>query len=322
MSRALVIINPIAGSGEGNEFYNRIYGTKGLDLVKTTSETNACEMAKRGLERGYREIGACGGDGTVKEVAKALFSAKTDAVMGVIPLGNGNDASKGLGIPQDPYEALEVFLHSGRVMPIDVGMVDKEIFVNNVSFGTDAKIVHEITPIKKIYRKVPFLPADGLYLAAMFVELLKRMDYPQIRLAYPGKREVETDSLPTTILAIANGPRYGGKFRIAPAASFTDGKLDICWVRKMDKRRILDCFRHLIDGTHGQLPEVSLVRAEAESFFVRSESELFCQIDGEPGPKSKEYRISVIPRALNVVLPISVEEPIRISVKDSALQTI
>ena len=125
---------------------------------------------------------------------------------------------------------------------------------------------------------------------------------------------------PTTILAVANGPQYGGKFKIAPRANFTDGKLDICWIGKMDKLKIVTCLSKLMRGVHEQLPEVDAFKMPDQSFSIRSSAELVCQMDGEIVETSQEYHIGVIPRALNVAVPSSVAELIRVPLENSVPQ--
>jgi diacylglycerol kinase family enzyme len=78
---------------------------------------------------------ACGGDGTVNEVASAL--AFRDATLAIIPSGSGNGLARELRIPLDPDRAFDVAF-GGRERRIDAGELDHRLFFNIAGIGLDA----------------------------------------------------------------------------------------------------------------------------------------------------------------------------------------
>ena len=62
------------------------------------------------------------------QVTKALVKHKApkDVALAVIPMGTANDFATGLGIPTDPWEAMQLAVHD-TAMPIDVGTVNDEV---------------------------------------------------------------------------------------------------------------------------------------------------------------------------------------------------
>jgi diacylglycerol kinase (ATP) len=288
------IVNPISGDGRGARCVKMIKeSNRSIDVFETALSQTAADLTWMALARGYQTILAAGGDGTVSEIAGVLAGRKVP--LAVIPAGTGNDFSKGLGIPQNPKIALETAL-CGKKIKIDLGTINGRIFVNAASFGLDAKLTRHIPALKE--SRLP-LPGKSLYLIAFFREMFQRLDYPEVEVYFQGKGEII--SRRTTILVAANGPQYGAMFKIAPEASFTDGFLDICWIGKMSKRRILANIRKLLMGTHTDLPETGLFRVR--SFTIRCEKELDCQADGEILEPQKEYFISCLPKALEIIVP-------------------
>jgi len=316
MERVMVIVNPKSGMGKGarcteeiRRIKEKVLKTAGkeLDLVKSVAEgeNSIQELIRRAKEENRKEVIVVGGDGAVNAAANILCGSNIS--LGIIPAGVGNDLSKGLLIPQSTKAALDVALF-GKEIRIDLGLLDdKLVFVNVVSFGFDARIVQDIPTLKEKYR---FLSGEWLYLVFLLRELSRRIEYPRISVfsedgTRPPVKKLENNTL---ALVISNGPQYGGKFKIWPGASLTDGLLNVCWIAKMDKPRILWNLIKFLRGVHDSLPEVDMFTTD--SLLVSSLTELTCQIDGEPYQSKKEYKISTLPRALKVKVPRTPEVPI------------
>lgn len=293
--RTMVIVNPVAGMGRGARCGKMIATKENLDVFFTAPAKTAFDLAREAARKNYERVIGVGGDGTLGQIANGLLGS--DIPLGIIPVGVGNDFSKGVGIPQNSKEALGVAL-SGRSLPVDLGRVDDKIFINVVSFGLDAQLVRHIPTLR---RKYCFLPGEGLYLIAFSRELLSLLDYPKIWVSFLEEKTPRMIGRETTALVIANGPQYGAMFKIAPDASLIDGLLDICWIKAMDRRKILVNLLRLLQGTHARIPEVSMFRLP--SLSVYSAVKLACQVDGEVFEPKNEYHISVIPKALNIIVP-------------------
>jgi len=293
--KIMVIVNLTSGVGRGAKAGQEIARLLELDSVYTTPEKTAADIAKEAVKECYQRIIVVGGDGTLHEAANGLIGS--DISMGIVPSGVGNDFSKALAIPQNTKEALHVAL-TGQVMPIDLGKIDDKYFINVVSFGIDAQLVQHIPELKKKHR---LFPGEGMYLYALLKELFSPLDYPKIWVSFQEAGIPRTFGQYTTTLVISNGTQYGEKFKIAPQAIMDDGFLDICWIKKMGKTKILKSLPKLIHGTHFDLPEVQTYRLK--SLTVHPETRVACQVDGETFDFKDEYHISVVPKSLNVVVP-------------------
>ncbi len=302
MEKITVIVNP---GKKSLSIAKKLENLKGLIYEKTGKDLEIIESSQSGensifnlalkvKKRKDKNILIVGGDGSISLASSALAGSQT--VLGIIPAGSGNDFTKGLGIPQDFVSSLMVALF-GQEAEIDLGLIDgKHIFVNIVGFGLDAKIVKRALKIKKFI----FLPKKWLYLIALFCEIFFSFEFQKITAT------INNDSIlklkkENLIFAVANGLQYGGNFKIAPEASFFDNKLDVCWISKTSKFRILYNFIKVIKGKHIELKEVSFFKAKSVS--ISSLKEIDCQVDGEVFPSKKDYYISLSSKKLKVRVP-------------------
>ncbi|MCZ2421187.1 MAG: acylglycerol kinase family protein, partial [Burkholderiales bacterium] len=129
-NRWLVVANPISGQGRAMHHRHEIEAVlrrHGIDYDFTVSERpgHAVELVARAVERGCRRVLAIGGDGTVNECANGIFrqpAAPTDEVLlGVMPIGTGNDWARGLRLPKD-YAEVAALMASGTHRLHDAGV--------------------------------------------------------------------------------------------------------------------------------------------------------------------------------------------------------
>ena len=315
--KTMVIVNPVSGMGRGAKCGRMIVAAEEkLDIFFTSPVKTASELAQEAVKKNYERVIGVGGDGTLGEIANGLLESGIS--LGIVPGGVGNDFSKGVGIPQNAKEAFDVALH-GQLLLVDLGKINDKIFVNVVSFGFDAQLVRHIPTLRRKYR---FFPGVGLYLIALSRELFSHLDHQKIWISFHEDGSPRMIGQQTTVLVITNGPQYGKWLKIAPGASLVDGFLDVCWIKAMDSGKILSSLPKIIQGIHTKLPEVSIFRIPSLSIY--SAERLACQVDGEVFESKKEYHISVIPKALNVVVPQTLApqliEPERVIVKAPSLQ--
>ncbi len=112
-----------------------------------------------------------------------------------------------------------------------------------------------------------------------------------------------------TLLVVGNGPDCGGTFKLTPDADSADGQVDVCWIKRTGRFRILKSIVKATKGTHLNMPEVETLSdgtlPRLTSFTVSSSELLPAEMDGEIIPAEKEFKIAVIPQALKVLVPPS-----------------
>lgn len=216
------IVNPAAGSGYALQVEKMIaeeIAKKGAGfgrIVHTEHPGHATELAAKAVREGAKSVIAVGGDGTAFEVACGLMG--TDAALGIIPAGTGNDFIKSAGIPAKPEQALALIL-GGQAKAVDVCQLNDRMFLNVCGAGFDVTVLDYTLEAKKHFRGiVPYL-----------IGLIKGISHYRpvhVKVTVDGKIE-EKDAL---ICAVANGRFIGGGIPICPVAQITDGKLNMVMV--------------------------------------------------------------------------------------------
>src|SRR5688572_24871075 len=125
----LVIANPKSAGGSTREKWSAIasdlrshFGP--FNVAFTKSPGDGIEIARRAAENGREFIIACGGDGTVNEVANGILRSGSDAEMGVFPSGTGGDFRRTIDMPSEMRDAARA-LRTGRTKRIDVGKIGR-----------------------------------------------------------------------------------------------------------------------------------------------------------------------------------------------------
>ena len=288
-----LIVNLIAGHGRCKELYPKVRAEldrRGIDydLHLTNEPLEATDVCRMGIEAGFSHIVAMGGDGTVNEVANGLVGA--DAVLCVIPAGNGNDFVRTTGIPQDAFRALDV-LEAGRTRTIDLGRVaDDRCVVNGLGVGIDAQVASDVLEMNRL-RGIP------AYLTAAVKEVFRFKAFPVTLTS--GDWSLDVDCLS---LGVANGPYCGGGFKLAPKAEVDDGLVDVSAIGDFAKLERLVRLPQARAGKHLSLSRVHY--RQVKSVTVASDAKLVAHIDGEPYRLPREpFEVRVIPDAIRVLVP-------------------
>lgn len=283
MERLFFILNPVAGTGRGAKYFPQlrmVLEAKGIDYGYARSEHpgHAVELTRQAVAAGENRIIAVGGDGTVNEVASALYG--TGVVMGILPLGTGNDLARTLGLPTEPLEALDVVLN-GQVRPMDAGMANDCFFINAAGYGFDVDVLQRVEKYKKrLNGMLPYLL--GIAEALFHLRRLK------LTLRRP-EGITETTGF---ILVAGNGQYLGGGMNATPQADPFDGLLDVCLVKDMPFYKFLPAIVRFVKGAHLDLAEVD--------YFKVQELELSCPAGG---PVDLDGELKSQPPVIFRVLP-------------------
>jgi diacylglycerol kinase (ATP) len=290
-TEAAIIANPVAGGGKGRVLAERareyLHG-RGLDVeIHWTAESGqSTGIARDLLSRGVKRIVGCGGDGTLNEIANAL--AYSDAALGLLPGGRGNDLCRALGIPRSLPQAADVFVE-GQVRRIDLGKVGDRYFNSVAAIGFDAEVCRTVE-----LGNIPF-SGRATYVYAVLKTL---RTYRSPRLKLTGDFGVVEGNI--FLAATSNTPTYGGGFRITPPAKMDDGILHVCLIDELPTWRVLALLPCVYRGKHTKRPGVRILPTRRLS--IESERELWIYADGERMTQTPAV-IEVAHAALQVIGP-------------------
>jgi YegS/Rv2252/BmrU family lipid kinase len=295
LRHAHIILNPAAGRGASLRALDpvcRALRAQGwaMDVERTERPGHAVALAAQAAQAGARCVVAVGGDGTVHEVANGLLSVGSDAALGVVPIGSGNDFAKLVGVYRhDPARAI-ARLVTATPTRFDAGRALGEWFVNSMGFGFGPAVV-------KTRNAMPGLRGFLSYLVPV---LRTFATFRPPTLDVRAGRFAEHGVM--MMVEVCNGTTAGGSYRFAPDADPTDGKLDVCLIRRVSLPRFLLAIPRVIRGTHGKMREVALVRT-AELVIRSPDWPLVLHLDGElREPGVNECRVTVERGKLNVLV--------------------
>ncbi len=285
------MLNPAADkgrSGRRRDFVSEVLEGGGVRPVwHVTKKTGDAFGIVRGLPEGAPVV-AVGGDGTVHEVAAAC--AGTGRVMGVLPLGTGNDYVKALGMDDDLGRALGVLV-DGRVRVVDVGEVNGVRFNNGLGIGFDAEVAEGVAEAPS------YLGGPGRYVWSVG-RLFWGFQCHAATLRLDGERVVKAK---TILVAVALGTTYGSMFRLAPDARLDDGLFDVVWSEEVNRAEVLRLIPSALRGTLTVRKKVHVARAREVE--VGMAEPIPAHVDGEMLSPTREFRARVLPAALRVIAP-------------------
>ncbi len=281
----LVVVNPTAGRGRVGRLVpqiERFLAGFSARLALTEGPGHATLLVRDAPEE---RVVAVGGDGTVHEVLKGL---RPDQVLGVVPVGSGNDFARMLGVHALGWRAALERALTAAPRAVDLGYVDDEPFGASLGLGFDAGVARQALTAPPLLRGMP------RYLYAIFAEL-RHLRLPELRLSAGGELLYQGPSL---LAAVMNGPTYGGGFPIAPMADPADGQLEAIVAGRFTRLGVVGILPRLMRGRHLGHPEVR--RFAAPAFEVRFDRPTPAHADGEVLKPRAVYEVRVVPGGLRV----------------------
>ncbi len=298
MDPLLLITNAEAGTSDTENV------EKALAVLRAAADVEVCATSNPGEldgvlhRRGGRRVIVAGGDGSLHAVVAALHRRQEleDTVLGLIPLGTGNDFARGADIPLDPEEAAELVV-KGEVRPVDL-IIDcvGNVVVNNVHVGVGAQASRKADKWKQRLGKVG-LGRIGYPIGA----LLAAVNPPFVRLRIEADGEEVADlAHPILMVAVGNGPNVGGGAEITPQADPEDGKMDLMVSFAIGPLARLSYAARFRKGEHPERDDVRYLRASTVSVTGQ---QFYCSADGEVYGPERHRTWRVEPGALRMTLP-------------------
>jgi YegS/Rv2252/BmrU family lipid kinase len=311
-SLPLIIVNPASARGATGDAWpgiasevRRHFGPFNVGFTERGGE--AVEIAEREARAGRAFIIACGGDGTISEVANGILRAGVETELGVLPSGTGGDFRRTLGMPARSSDAA-LALREGRTRTLDAGRVaftnEREeeasrFFVNVASFGMGGDVIRRVKDRAGLPAGASCLLGGKLSFAAAAMQAALTFEKPTVRVSLDGGRESQ---LTVTNFCIANARFFGGGMKIAPEAKLSDGLFDVVAVGDLSALTMLTNSYRLYLGTHLGMQDVRHAHARRVTARPVADEAVKLELDGEIiGRLPATFEI--LPSALRVRCP-------------------
>jgi diacylglycerol kinase (ATP) len=285
-----VLTNPTSGKGKGNRVGEVVvprFTDAGYEVRSLTGRDadEALDLARGVVAEGIETLVVIGGDGMAHLAAQALAGSQTR--LGLVPAGTGNDVARSLDLPRkDPAAAADVII-GGKERAIDLARIGAKYYVTVLAAGFDA-IVNERA------NEMTWPKGQMRYNLATLAELRTFSPIP-----YVLEVDGEQHRFDAMMVAVGNGPSFGGGMRITEGAVMDDGILDVVAIMPMTKLELIRTFPKLFKGTHVHHPKY---RHFAGRTITVAAPGIVAYADGER-MSALPLTVEVVPQALRVLVP-------------------
>ncbi|MBJ7356975.1 MAG: diacylglycerol kinase [Nocardioides sp.] len=271
--------------------------------VEVQATSNPGELNGALHRAGSRRIVVAGGDGSLHAVVTTLYRRNElkNAVLGILPLGTGNDFARANDIPLDVEEAAQVLVDGApRAMDLIVDEVG-EIVVNNVHAGAGAQAGRYGARWKDRLHAVGVGKLNLGKLGYPLGAAMAAVKPPFIRVAVEVDGEVVVDmDKPILMVAVGNGSQVGGGTELTPHADPGNGTVDVMVSRAIGPLARFGYGAKLLTGRHPERDDVIYLRGTTVSV---SGEEFWCSADGEIYGPERHRTWRVEPAAYSLVVP-------------------
>ena len=261
MSEVHLLVSPRGGRGRAAAaapIVRRVIERAGhtpVDISGASAQESA-DAARAAVAAGAERVIAVGGDGTVHLAVQGV--AGTDAVLGIVPVGTGNDFARAFGLfGPSVEEATTRALGPSR--PVDAIGTDRQRWVTfsvTGGFSVDVNVRAD---------RLRFPKGPSRYTVATLLTL-PGLRYRELAVTVDGQRA----EYRTALFAVNSTPTFGGGMAICPDADPCDGMLDVCVVGPISRTTMLRLLPKVFEGRHVGHPHVQMLRGRNVS------------IEGEP----------------------------------------
>ena len=273
------IINPTAGKSDSRQkiydMAEKLRQEHGLEVqcLLTKKQGHATEIARRLCQSGEElRFYACGGDGTVNEVANGIIGYD-NAAMTVIPVGTGNDFLKNFG-PEDMEKFRDAEnLWDAPQFPIDAIDVNGRIALTIACSGLDARVAKDVHN----FSESPILDGKSSYIVSLMVNFL----FKGIGSHWTVELDGETIEDDFSLVSVCNGRYYGGVFMPVAEARMDDGVLNTLVVDKVSRSTFLKFVGPYSKGEYHRFPHLAHCSTAKDIVIDSEKKDIVTCLDGE-----------------------------------------
>tara|TARA_Y100001001_G_scaffold164531_1_gene197053 strand:+ start:1196 stop:2902 length:1707 start_codon:yes stop_codon:yes gene_type:complete len=299
LSKSLTLIaNPVAGGGkwktEKADILAQLNEKFRVTVEETTPDVDGEALAKKAVEEGVDIVVACGGDGTITEVASAL--ADTDTTLGIIPLGTANALCQvlhGYTSKIMPVGTACEIIIDGHAIYMDTARCNDKMMLLVAAVGFEERMISAADRGEKDNG------GQMAYLRGLW-DAISQNDNLSFSLSL---EDGPTQHIETPSLVIANAaPVTTALAQGGEPPDVTDGKLDITWLTPQASadKQFLSLAELVLTTSESKQQSDTITHTQASSLTLEFDEEVSYALDGEIF-NAKHIEINIKPRSLKVL---------------------
>ena len=276
VKRAKIICNPSSGRQiiqRRVDYLISLLLDEGYTVGKfnTQEKDDAMLETIRTCNEDWDFIVACGGDGTVNEVAKGIAKSERKIPVAILSAGTVNDFANHMGLPRNMDDFFQM-IKDENILNVDLGKVNDEYFINVAASGLLTNVGYQVQPeAKAVFGRMAYY-MEG-------VKELPKQKFDPVRVSFVSEEYTKEEDI--LLFLISNSASIGGFKKLAPDANVSDGYLDVVIIKKSEVGDLAQIFVNIFKGDHVHHPNVEYFKTKR--LEVDTEEDITIDIDGEYG---------------------------------------
>lgn len=218
-------------------------------------------------------IVACGGDGTINEVAKGIAKSERKIPVAILSAGTVNDFANHMGLPRNMDDFFQM-IKDENILAVDLGKVNDEYFINVAASGLLTNVGYQVQPEAKAV-----LGRMAYYIEG--AREIPKQKFNPVKVNFISEEYTKEEDI--LLFLISNSASIGGFKMLAPYANVSDGYLDVVIIKKSEVGDLAQIFVNIFKGEHIHHPNVEYFKTK--KLEVYTEEDITIDIDGEYGGK-------------------------------------
>nr|WP_300003235.1 YegS/Rv2252/BmrU family lipid kinase [Tissierella sp.] len=301
MERIKLIINPSSGRQtieskvdylcklllDDGYIVGKYYTEKREDATNETLKT--CESGQWDI------IVACGGDGTVNEVATGIAKSSNKLPVAILSSGTVNDFASYMNLPNKIPDFFQM-IKNKNIVDIDLGKINNKFFVNVAAGGLLTDVGFQVPVEAKA-----LLGRMAYYFEGLRSLISQGID--PIHISFESEEYTQEDDV--LLFLVSNSSSIGGFKKLAPDADVLDGLLDVLIIKNSDIAELANIFFNVLKGDHINHPNV--VYFKTKSILIKAKRNMTIDVDGEAGGRLPAH-FQVVPKAMKIIVNKEIEK--------------
>ncbi len=255
----------------------------------TEKKNDAMKETIRCCHEDWDIIIACGGDGTINEIAEGIVKGGRKIPVAILAAGTVNDFANYMDLPKNSKEFFEM-IEQGNTMDVDLGKVNDEYFVNVAASGILTNVGYQVQPeIKAVLGRMAYY-LEGL-------REIPKQKFEPIKMKFECREYVREEDI--LLFLVSNTSSIGGFRKLAPKANVSDGYLDSIIIKESEIQELITIFVKIFRGEHINHPNVEYFKTK--KMHVYTNEDVPIDIDGEYGGKLPAV-FEVIPKSFKIFI--------------------